>query len=177
LLAHRAALDARGQPLVDGRPWTDARITAAVQAIVGPGARMVRDDSAARFDVLPLLVATDGAVSAFGYDRRRLRPNVVVGGVTGLDERTWPGRCLRIGDLVVTLADLRGRCVMTTFDPDTLEQNHQVLRSIVDRFDGTLALNARIARGGHVREGDAVELITANECTAAANFAMPRRSR
>jgi hypothetical protein len=29
-------------------------------------------------DVLPLLVATDGAIKAFGYDGRRLRPNLVI---------------------------------------------------------------------------------------------------
>jgi hypothetical protein len=44
----------------------------------------------ARFDVLPLLVATDGAIAALGEDGRRLRPNVVVGGVDGW--RSGPGR-------------------------------------------------------------------------------------
>src|SRR5512147_2396604 len=58
LLGHHAVLDADGEPLVDGRPWTNARITAEVQDIVGPGAHLVRDDTAERFDVLPLLVAT-----------------------------------------------------------------------------------------------------------------------
>ena len=147
---------------MDGQPWTSGRITSEVQAIVGPGAHLVRDDSADRFDVLPLLVATDGAITAFGYDGRRLRPNLVIGGVAGLDERTWPGRCLRIGDVVVALESLRGRCVMTTFDPDTLEQNLEVLRSIVDRFGGRLALNASVVRGGHIRESDNVELVSRN---------------
>jgi uncharacterized protein YcbX len=169
LLAHRAVLDAGGEPLVDGQPWTNGRITSEVQAIVGPRARLVRDDSADRFDVLPLLVATDGAITAFGHDGRRLRPNLVIGGVPGLDERTWPGRCLRIGDVVVALESLRGRCVMTTFDPDTLEQNLEVLRAIVDRFGGRLALNATVARGGHIREGDFVELVPENECVVEAS--------
>ena len=60
---------------------------------------------------------------------------------------------------VIGLADLRGRCVMTTFDPDTLEQNHEVLAEIVHRFDGRLALNAAVIRGGVVRVGDEVELL------------------
>jgi hypothetical protein len=163
LLGHHAVLDAAGEPLVDGQPWTSGRITAVVQGIVGPGAHLVRDDSANRFDVLPLLVATDGAITAFGYDGRRLRPNLVIGGVAELDERNWPGRCLRIGDVVLGLDSLRGRCVMTTFDPDTLKQDLQVLRSIVDRFGGTLALNAGVVRGGHVRQGDVVELLPRDE--------------
>jgi len=41
-----------------------------------------------------MLVATDGRHRAFGYDGRRLRPNIGVGGVEGLAERDWPGKAL-----------------------------------------------------------------------------------
>jgi uncharacterized protein YcbX len=159
LLGHHASFDRVREPLVDGRRWTDPGVQADVERIVGSGAHLVRDGSAERFDVLPLLIATDGAIEAFGYDGRRLRPNLVIGGVEGLEERSWPGRCLRIGDVVVHLADLRGRCVMTTFDPDTLEQDRGVLTSIVKRFGGRLALNASVLRGGIVRRGDKAELM------------------
>jgi uncharacterized protein YcbX len=164
LLGCRASLDHAGEPRVNGRVWTEASVGAAVERIVGGGARLVRDESAGRFDILPLLVATDGAIAAFGYDGRRLRPNLVIGGVSGLDERSWPGSCLRIGEVVIGLEDLRGRCVMTTFDPDTLEQDRQVLTSIVQRFGGKLALNAAAIRGGQIREGVEVELVTAEAC-------------
>ena len=162
LLGHHAVLGAQGEPLVDGRAWTDPSVTADIERIVGAGARLVRDDGVGRFDILPLLIATDGAIAAFGYDGRRLRPNLVIGGVRGLDERTWEGKGLRIGDVLIALADLRGRCVMTTFDPDTLAQDHGVLRSIVDRFDGRLALNATVVRAGRVGEGDRVDLVEAS---------------
>lgn len=158
LLGLRATLGADGEPRVEGRPWNDAEVTAAVEAIVGSGARLRRDDSEQRFDILPLLVATDGAIQAFGYDGRRLRPNLVIGGVHGLDERTWEGQRLRIGEVLIALEDLRSRCVMTTFDPDTLAQDPQVLRHIVRRFGGRLALNARVLRAGRIREGDAAAL-------------------
>ncbi len=115
------------------------------------------------FDVLPLLVATDGAITAFGHDGRRLRPNLVIGGVSGLDERGWEGRGLRIGEVVIALADLRGRCVMTTYDPDTLAQDPDVLKSIVRRFDGRLALNAAVAAGGRIRVGDEVQLVSVED--------------
>ena len=163
LLGHRAVLGTRGDPLVDGRVWTESSVTADIERIVGDGARLVHDDGAGRFDILPLLVATDGAIAAFGYDGRRLRPNLVIGGVQGLAERTWEGKGLRIGDVLIALADLRRRCVMTTFDPDTLVQDHRVLRSIGDRFDGRLALNAAVARPGRVCEGDSVHLVAAPE--------------
>jgi hypothetical protein len=115
-----------------------------------------------RFDILPLLVATDGAVAAFGHDRRRLRPNLLIGGVSGLDERDWEGRRLLIGgSVIVELVDLRERCVMTTFDPDTQAQDVEVLRKIRRDFGGKLALNARVLEGGVVSVGDPVELLPA----------------
>lgn len=165
LLGHHARTDEDGTVVVDGRPWYDPKVAAAVATIAGEGAQVVSSSDGV-FDILPLLVATDGAITAFGHDGRRLRPNLVIGGVAGLDERGWEGRALRIGDVVIRLADLRGRCVMTTYDPDTLVQDPDVLKSIVRRFDGRLALNAAVAVGGRVSVGDAVELMTSNQVTA-----------
>jgi uncharacterized protein YcbX len=88
--------------------------------------------------------------------------------VSELDERSWPGRFLRIGEAVISLVNLRARCVMTTFDPDTLEQNKGVLREIVRRFEGTLALNASVVRGGLIHEGQAVDLFDTIDQAAAA---------
>ena len=161
LLGCRGSLDDTGEPRVDGQVWTDAAPRQKVEAIVGVGARLVRDETAGRFDILPLLVATDGAIAAFGYDGRRLRPNLIIGGVQGLGERDWPGRFLRVGEVVIRIEDLRGRCIMTTYDPDSLVQDRQVLTSIVDRFGGKLALNAAVIRGGQLRAGDETEIVTA----------------
>ena len=158
LLGHRGTLDGQGNPLIDGLPWTGPDVLATVQQIAGPGARLVRDDSLDRFDILPLLVATDGAIEAFGRDRRRLRPNIVVGGVSGLDEREWPGSQLFIGDVLIDVQDLRGRCIMTTFDPDSLVHDPNVLRDIVKRFGGKLALNCDVIRGGRIEVNQPVEI-------------------
>jgi uncharacterized protein YcbX len=158
LLGHHATLGPGGMPLVDGRPWDDDAVAEEIAAIAGPGARLVHDESEQRFDVLPLLVATDGAIAAFGHDGRRLRPNLVVGGVDGLAERGWEGRLLRIGAVLIGVEDLRGRCVMTTFDPDTQVQDREVLRGIVRRFGGTLALNCHVLQGGEIAVGDAVRV-------------------
>ena len=158
LLGLHAALGPDGEPLVDGRPWSAPEVARDVRRAAGDGARLVREDGLGRFDVLPLLVATDGAIAAFGHDGRRLRPNVVVGGVAGLAERDWEGRRLRLGPCLIEARDLRARCVMTTVDPDTLAQDPSVLRGIVDRFGGTLALNCSVLRGGMLTVGDPVEL-------------------
>jgi len=156
-LSHRGTLGGDGEPRVDGRPWTSPAVAADVEAIAGPGARLVRDESPERFDVLPLLVATDGAIAAFGHDYRRLRPNIVVGGVEGLAERSWPGGALRIADVTIGVAQLRLRCVMTSFDPDTLAQEKAITRGIYERFEGKLALDCFVIAGGEIAVGDAVE--------------------
>ena len=73
LLGHQGTLGPDGEPLVDGQPWDSDEVAAKVVAIAGPGAKLVRHEGVDRFDVLPLLVATDGAIAAFGHDGRRLR--------------------------------------------------------------------------------------------------------
>jgi len=159
LLGLHGALGLDGEPLVDGNRWDGPEAAAAVRAAAGPAARLARYDGLERFDVLPLLIATDGAVAALGVDRRRLRPNLVIADVEGLAERGWPGRRLRIGECVIGVAKLRARCVMTTFDPDTQEQDVRILRRIAAEFGGTMALDCDVLNGGRLAVGDAVELL------------------
>ena len=153
LLQLHATLGVDGEPLVDGLPWQSHAVGQRVEAAVGPGARLVRSDGEERFDILPLLVCTDSAVAEFGRDVRRLRPNLVIGGVEGLAERRWPGATLRLPQAEIALVDLRGRCVMTTYDPDTSHQDPDVLRDIARRFSGKLCLNASVTRAGFVEVG------------------------
>lgn len=158
LLGLRGTLGPDGQPMVNGHHWTSAEALALVKGAAGDDAWLEASDPEERFDVLPLLVATDGAVAAFGRDVRRLRPNILIGGVTGLAERDWPGATLHIRDVVVRLDSLRARCPMTTVDPDTLVPDPDVLRDIGRRFGGRLALNADVSRSGVVRLGDEVTI-------------------
>ena len=96
LLGHRSTLGPDGEPRVEGWAWSSPEAAALIARAAGPATRLARFDEE-RFDVLPLLVATDGAIAVLGVDGRRLRPNIGVGGVEGLAEREWPGRRLRIG--------------------------------------------------------------------------------
>lgn len=159
LLGHRGTLGPDGEPRIDGWPWASPEAAAAIAQAVGWKARLERFTGEERFDILPLLVATDGAIAALGVDGRRLRPNIVVGGVDGLGEREWPGRRLRIGEVEIAVAQLRARCVMTTYDPDTQVQDPGVLRRIVREFGGTMALDCAVLAGGPVRLGDPVTLL------------------
>jgi len=160
MLALHPTLTPNGDLLIDGKPWNSDEMAQIVEdaAAVGPGAHLERRQDSERFDVLPLLVATDGAVAALGYDYRRLRPNILIGGVEGLAEREWKGRLLRIGSALIGVLRLRERCVMTTWDPDTQKQSPEVFQKIQECFDGRLALDCWVISGGRIRVGDVVEL-------------------
>ena len=83
----------------------------------------------------------------------------MIAGVDGLAERGWEGRVIRAGAARIGIDSLRARCVMTTFDPDTLAQDPGVLRDIQSTFGGRLALNAYVIEEGPVALGDPVTLL------------------
>lgn len=154
LLGLHATLGDDGEPLINGLAWRSPKALELVRDAAGSDAWLEAGTGLERFDVLPLLVATDGAVSRFGRDIRRLRPNIVIGGVAGMAEIDWPGAQLAIGDAVIDLDSLRQRCPMTTVDPDTLERDRSVLLDINQRFGGKIALNAEVRTPGAIHVGD-----------------------
>ena len=159
LLGLAGTLGPDAEPLIDGLLWNDPRSLRAVRQATWSSSALVRYEELDRFDVLPISLATDGAIAALGVDRRRLRPNIVVGGVEGLAERGWAGSRVRVGNAVLQVVKLRSRCVMTIFDPDTLEPDHGVLRRIVEEFDEQMALDCAVLEPGRIAVGDGVELI------------------
>ncbi len=161
LLGLHAVLGPDGEPVVDGLPWRSPEVLDRVRAVAGDDSELVPFDGPERFDILPLLVATDGAIAEFGRDGRRLRPNIIINGVEGMSERDWPGSELHIGEVVIWLDSLRGRCPMTTVDPDTQVVDKEVLQDIIRRFDGKLALNADVIAPGTINVGDPVRLVPA----------------
>lgn len=159
LLTIPARTGLEGVPLVAGHRWDSEEAAAIIAEKGGPGARLVADDGPDRFDVLNLLVATDGAVERFGYDVRRLRPNLLLSGVPADIEPTMPGQAIAIGDAVIGVHSVRGRCVVTSIDPDAGEQDMDVFRHIHAVFGGELALNSWVVRPGTVRIGDEARLV------------------
>jgi uncharacterized protein len=164
LLGLHGTIGPDGEPLIDVHPWQSPRALGLVRQAAGDDAWLERADVVERFDILPLLVVTDGAVAAFGRDVRRLRPNIVIGGVEGLQEFDWAGLVIEVGDVHIRLDSRRARCPMTTVDPDTLEVDPQVLRDIGQRFGGRIALNAEVLRGGRIVVGDPVRSIRQDAC-------------
>ena len=162
LLGLQGSLDEQGEPLIDGLPWSSGPARERVRAAAGPGVELVRfagTDHGQRYDILPLTVLTTEMADAVGVDRRRFRPNIVITGAAGLAEVEWPGLGLHSGDVLIGVRNRRTRCVMTTFDPDTIEQDPEVLRRIVRTFGGQVALDCWVIEGGRIAEGDAIELV------------------
>jgi uncharacterized protein YcbX len=156
LLGLKGTLDRQGGARISGYAWDSPEAVHLVRQAAGPDAKLYKYEGVECFDVLPLLIATDGAVEHMGFDVRRLRPNIVIGGVEGLEERTWPDRRLRIGDVLINVVQLRSRCVMTTYDPDTLKQDLTILKSIVSELGGRMALDCAVESSGSVLVGDPV---------------------
>jgi uncharacterized protein YcbX len=159
LLGLEATLNGGGEALVDGRPWDDPATAAAVRSAAGDGARLVRAGDGHAHDESPLLVATDGAIDALGYEGRRFRANIVIAGAPGMAERGWEGRRLRAGEAEIDLRHLCERCVLTTIHPDTLEVDPEVLRRINAELDRRFMLNAWVLKPGRIAVGDPVELL------------------
>jgi hypothetical protein len=159
LLGLRGELGADGVPTINGHNWDSPEALALVREAVGGPAELVRLPQPQAFDILPLLVATDGAAQFLNIDHRRLRPNILLADVPELEERKWPGRILKIGDVRIDMVKLRERCVMTTYDPDTQEQDRSVLLRIVQQLDGCTALDSSALTPGVIRVGDAAEIL------------------
>ncbi|MBM3759964.1 MAG: MOSC domain-containing protein [Acidobacteria bacterium] len=159
LLGFKATLSKDGEVLVDGVHWTDDEVSQRVSEALGQKVTLFRHQGPERFDILPLLVATDGAIEHMKMDGRRLRPNLVIGDVKGLAERTWPERKLQVGTTIVAPMQLRGRCVMTTYEPDTLKQDINVLRKIVNQLDGVMGLDTDVVLPGPLKIGDLATLL------------------
>lgn len=157
LLALQGGLAPDGTPTIAGFDWRSSTALALVKDAAGDSVELVAAPDGA-FDVLPLSVATDGAAAFLGIDGRRLRPNIVVGDVDGLDERTWVGKVVLLGEVRAFATRLRPRCVMTTWHPDTQAQDLSVLHRIVSELDGTASLDCAVEAPGVVTVGAAVTL-------------------
>ena len=92
------------------------------------------------FDVFPLSVITTSTLNQLSqakpdsnFDQRRFRMNIVINtSAYGFIENNWVGEALLLGDqvaVVITMAD--PRCVMTTLAQPGIEQDIDVLKTLV----------------------------------------------
>ncbi len=101
--------------------------------IAGRPVRLVRGGTGA-FDVAGLTLIGSASTAALAgtdaVDARRFRMNVEVAGSASLDEDSWEGRELRLGEAVVRVGGPVKRCAATTRNPDTGEIDLQTLKLI-----------------------------------------------
>ncbi|WP_409340874.1 MOSC domain-containing protein [Paenibacillus sp. MBLB4367] len=96
-------------------------------------------------------------------DIRRFRPNIVI----SLDadvpfaEKNWIGSRLIVGNAVFQADLLCERCSMIGLDPDTLERNSTLLRTVVAELDGCFGLYASVLASGSLRVGDTLYIAEA----------------
>jgi uncharacterized protein YcbX len=159
LLGLQGALGADGVPTINGHRWDSAAALQLVHEAAGESVTLEQVPAPQAFDILPLLVATDGAARYLNIDHRRLRPNILIADVPDLEERSWPGRVIAIGNVRIHAEQLRDRCVMTTYDPDTQKQDLSVLQRIVRELDGSTALDSSVIAPGRIRVGDPVQIV------------------
>jgi len=159
LLALQGSINANGVPTINGHSWDSAEALQLVREAAGEPVTLQKIPAPQAFDVLPLLIATDGAARYLNIDHRRLRPNILLADVPELEERNWPGRTIAIGDVRIYAEKLRDRCVMTTFDPDTQAQDPSVLLRIVRELDGSTALDSSVISPGKIHVDDQAQII------------------
>lgn len=159
MLGLQGGIGRDGIPTVSGLRWDSPEALELVAKAAGENVSLERLPAPWAFDVLPLLVATDGAAQYLNIDHRRLRPNIFLTDVPDLEERSWPGKILAIGNVRIRMEQLRDRCVMTTYDPDTLRQDPSVLMRIVRELGGSTALDSSVITGGTLRVGDSAEIV------------------
>jgi uncharacterized protein len=159
LLGLQGGLGPDGAATINGYRWDSPEALRLVQEAAMEPVTLESIPAPQAFDILPLLVATDGAARYLNIDHRRLRPNILLADVPELAERWWPRKILAIGDVRIHMEKLRERCVMTTFDPDTQVQDVTVLQRILDVLDGTTALDSSVITPGIIRVGDRAEIL------------------
>jgi hypothetical protein len=106
-------------------------------------------------------LAEEGGVGA--VDGRHFRMLLEIDGVEAHDEDDWLGMQVQVGDAVLVLNGDVGRCVATTFDPDTGLTDFDTLKVLAGyRREGRneplpFGVCGAVAVPGRVRIGDAVQ--------------------
>lgn len=130
---------------------------------LGHGVRPIKQDRGV-FDALPLSLISLETVQALSAavglapDPRRFRPNILIDGGREFAEDEWVGATLRIGEIRMRVDVRDQRCAITTIDPDTLEREPLMLRTIAQEREACAGVYGSTVTPGTIRIGDAVTL-------------------
>ncbi|HEX7218762.1 MAG TPA: MOSC N-terminal beta barrel domain-containing protein [Burkholderiales bacterium] len=148
-----ALVDVWGKPT----PGRAVPIPDRVTDYLGVEARLVMLEPGAErsfADSRPVLVATTAGLAALGLPQigmERFRPNLVLEG-----GGEW--RELRTRECVLEFSKPCGRCEVTTIDQESgARTGPEPLRTLTERFAGNFGRYFRVARGGRLRRGEALQ--------------------
>lgn len=128
---------------------------------------LIRSDRALT-DCRPLSIISLKTIAQLGdeigvrLDNRRFRANIYadLGSASGFAEDAFVGKRLRIGErAVIAVLDRDPRCKMISLDPETGEENANVLRHVAKAHDTRAGVYCAVLTEGTVKRGDAIALI------------------
>lgn len=125
------------------------------------------DDHTGFADGYPILLASEESLADLNarletpIPMNRFRPNVVVKGCEPFAEDTWTR--IRIGEIKMAIVKPCARCVVTTIDKETLEQNKEPLKTLASyrRRDSEAMFGQNVIplNEGRLRLGMSVEIL------------------
>lgn len=148
--------------------WDDPGVARELSEALGRAAVLVRNPVGVH-DVAPAHLVSTGSLTAAcswvdgeDIDRRRFRANVIleVEGGEPFAEDAWVGGALELGEggPVLEVISPTERCVMTTFDPDTVARDNRVLAGLARTRENLFGVYARVRRSGWVEVGATARL-------------------
>lgn len=139
----------------------------ATRNVEADGLSLIRSDRALT-DCRPVSLISLKTIAQLGdetgtpLDRRRFRANLYadLGTAAGFAEDTFVGRTLRIGGRTeIAVLDRDPRCKMISLDPETGEENANVLRHVAKAHDTKAGVYCAVLTEGTVRRGDTILLL------------------
>jgi uncharacterized protein len=143
------------------------RALLATKSIDADKLSLVRSDRALT-DCRPLSIISMKTVAQLSdeigvtLDPRRFRMNIYadLGSAGGFAEDAFVGKRLAIGErAIIAVLDRDPRCKMISLDPDTGEENSDVLRHVAKAHDTRVGVYCAVLTEGTVKRGDEIRLL------------------
>jgi hypothetical protein len=146
----------------------DPKLIDLLRAGIGEGNELtlLRSDRAMT-DCRPVSLISIHTVRQLGeelgtsLDKRRFRANIYLDlkSGKGFDEDLLVGRTLRVGaKTTIAVTDRDPRCKMITLDPDTGEQNAQIMKQLASAHESMAGVYGAVLVEGTIRPGNEISL-------------------
>lgn len=103
------------------------------------------------------------AEAGCAIDRRQFRANLYIEPASGkaFEEETWTKALLQVGgEAIIGVTQRDSRCMMVNLDPESVEQNPRVLKTVAQGHQGQVGIYANVVRPGVIRVGNFIRLVS-----------------